>query len=256
MVEDRWWTSDRRYFSLVAEPEPVEGGVLFTSPTHADLPPGFVASVPGAACVPDPARWVGALEDRAVDAGARLLRAYLPEEPTPLATCLAGHGFTPRPEVGVVVPPGTTVDAASGDEVAPVESEADWADELALQRTIERAWCDGDIDAGRWVALERAQSEGGRSTRLLVRHRGVAVASFGQVAGDPLRRPKSHVVHPAHRGRGHTATAFAFVAAAGPGDDRPVGAIAVEGGAGHRSYARLGLRTAHRFVEWSRLVRT
>ncbi len=260
MVEDRWWASDHRYFSLVAAPEPVEGGVLFTSPTYADLPPGFVASVPRAACVADPARWVAGLEDHALDAGARLLRAYLPEEPTPLAACLAGHGFTPRPEVGVVGPPGAGGDAANGDQVAPVESEADWAEELALQRTIERAWCDGDIDPERWVALERAQCEGGRSTRLLVRHRGEAVASFGQVAGDPLRRPKSHVVHPGHRGRGHTATAFAFVvsaaAAAGAVDDRPVGAIAVEGGAGHRAYARLGLRTAHRFVEWSRLVRT
>ena len=135
--------------------------------------------------------------------------------------------------------------------MTPVESEADWADELALQRTIERGWCDGDIDPERWVALERDQCEGGGATRFLVRHRGLVVASFGRVTGDPFRRPKSHAVHGCHRGRGHTATVFAFLAAMA-GDDRPVAAIAVEGGHGHRAYARLGLRTAHRFVEWSR----
>ena len=247
MPQDAWWESDRRYFSLVADTVPVDGGLLFVSAAFADLPPGFVASVPGAATVHDARGWVHRFEDTAARSGARLLRAYLPAARTPLAECLEARGYSARPEVGLRLPPDVAVPPTAGDEVSPVETDADWAEELALQRTIERAWC--DVDADRWVALERAQSAAG-CTRYLVRHRGMPVSSFGRVSGDPLRRAKSLVVHPCHRGRGHAATAFVQLTT--DRDDRPVGAIAVEDGYGHRSYARLGLRTAHRFVEWSR----
>lgn len=244
---ERWWASDRRYFSLAARPEPLHGGLLFVSSPFADLPPGFVASVPDAAAVDDPAAWAADLTARATTAGARLLRAYLPDEPTPLADCLRRLGFGARPEVGLALAPTNPLPPGPDDEVVPVESERDWAEELALQRTVERAWSDVDVD--RWLALERAQCDGG-ATRYLIRHHGIPVASFGRVDGDPLRRPKSLVVHRYHRGRGHAATAFRW--ASEPGDDRPLAAIAVDGGRGHRSYLRLGLQESFRFVEWSR----
>jgi hypothetical protein len=246
---DVWWESDRRYFSLVADTVPVDGGLLFVSERFADLPPGFVASVPGAATVKDAGGWVDRFEDIASQSGARLLRSYLPPTRTRLAECLEAGGYSARPEVGLRLPPVVVVVPTPGDEVSPIGTDADWAEELTLQRNVERAWC--DVDADRWVSLERAQSAAG-CTRYLVRHRGVPVSSFGRVRGDPLLRPKSLVVHPCHRGRGHSATAFAPPTT--DRDDRPVGAIAVEDGYGHRSYARLGLRIAHRFVEWSRPV--
>nr|MBA2626133.1 hypothetical protein [Acidimicrobiia bacterium] len=55
-ADERWWQSDARCFALLGVPEAMPGGTPFVAREHADLPPGFVASVRGAAEVEDPRR--------------------------------------------------------------------------------------------------------------------------------------------------------------------------------------------------------
>ncbi|WP_374929964.1 GNAT family N-acetyltransferase [Kytococcus sedentarius] len=159
--------------------------------------------------VDDAAGWVRRFE--AIFPGARHLAVGLPREPDPAAwealglradvtECLTAHR-APRP---TPVPPG--------HRVAPLTSDADWAQRIATELAENEATGEyppeeyAEFVAGQVAARRRLVQAGHAHWVGAWTHRGELAASMGIVVLEdgpvPLARYQSVLTHPAHRRRG------------------------------------------------------
>lgn len=242
--------TDRDYFELGANVEPLPGAILAWLPGLESAAPGAVIQRVDPAIVAEHGeQWLAEAEFALSRIGAATARVYLENRHVPVDALFRSAGYSDRAEL---IFAGSFEAPGPGLTLKPVESEADWDRKLELHRLIETPPDGHPTSASDWVALERRKCKAGMKAYLIERD-GETVGAIGALFGDRLVRLKNIVVHPAYRRQGIGLAMLGHLGTIGAArgiSDHIV--FAVRGEIGELLYRAAGMRVIGSVVEWSK----
>lgn len=242
--------SDRRYFELGAEAEPLPGATLLHLPGSSGIGAGTVVWVDHEPTLAASPGWVARAAEAAIRRGAPSLRVYGLDDAGPGAAVCASAGLVARDELAFVGP-GRTGRSASALDLRPADG-----DEGALARRrvgrFETSAPDGHpIEPEAYLAGEERRAATGELDLHVAWDGDEPVAIVGCLRLGTLLRLKNLLVRPDRRREGiGTAVTATLLRWAGQ-EGRTLGVVAVAGETGERIYRSLGMPLAGTFTEWS-----
>lgn len=247
--------SDRIYFELGAQVEPVDGAVLTWMPGLQGVPAGCVVQRVADGLGPiaaEPRQWVTEMTERLAAMGCSVARVYVDSSAPDLEFALSQAGYRRRVEIGYVWPgylPGRRADVF----LRPILTEADWAAKVALHAGEQESVDGHALPADSWVQLERAKCEGGQMQAYLIEVDGEVCGAIAGIRVDGLLRAKNVFVRADRRREGIGAEAMSRMTAQAVTEGRrATGIFGVEGKPGNALYRGLGMTPKVERVEWSR----
>ena len=244
--------SDCRYFEFGAKVRSLDHAKLVHMPGLEELAAGCVVQRIAMLELPDDLdAWIGDVERRVRELGARRPRLYLQTRFLALELALERRGYRRREEFGWL---STTVPAAARSSVLlrPLESEADWRAKVSLHAACG-VGPDGHVATPeKWVELERRKAEHGELKPYLIEQANEICGALALINCGELLRLKNLAVHPAHRGRGvgRQAIRQVFETARRHGKSA-VGCFAIARGAGAVLYEHCGFEIVNFQTEWT-----
>lgn len=243
--------SDRAYFALGAEVQPLPGAVLLHLPGSAGVGAGTVVWVDDPDVVAKASDWVDAARASAAAVGAPVLRVYgLGTEGRAALRC-AGGGLVPRQELAYVGArrrgPGIELRAADGED-----------GRAARRRVAGRASAAPDghpIDAEAFLAGEERRAATGELELFVAWIDREPVANVGALRTGGLLRLKNLLVRPDRRREGIAKAVTSTLLGWAEDEGRALGTVALAGDHGERIYRSLGLDLAGSYTEWSATIR-
>ena len=244
--------TERSYFELAANIEPLPGAVLAWMPGLTASPAGAVIHrVQPAVITALGEAWVAQAEGALAGVAVELARIYLDARGGPADELLRSAGYADRDELVFAASLG---DPAPGLTLWPVKTDEDWERKLRFHAEIPTSPDGHGNHPAEWVALERRKCAAGMDA-YLAEFDGETVGAIGAVWGDQLLRMKNLVVHPAHRRRSIGRAMLNRLAAIGR--ERGVSEqciLAVRGDEGELLYRAAGMQVVGTQVEWSKQI--
>lgn len=242
--------TDRAYFEMGAQLEPLPGAVLAWMPGLTASPAGAVIHRVDPAIVAALGRdWLVEAERALARVGAGLARIYLDRRDPQTDALLRSAGYSDREELafGHSLP-----DAASGMRLHPVRSDEDWERKRRFHQEAHEL-PDGHAHcADAWVTVERRKCAHGIEA-YWAEIGDEVVGMISLVEGDGLLRLKNLVIHPAYRRRSVATALLSHAAAAGMGRNHSCQCVlAVVGGGGELLYRAVGMQVIGSQVEWTK----
>ncbi len=245
--------SDRRYFEMGAETEPLSHGLLAWMPGLTRLAASCVIhrveSMPS-----NLAAWLDEIEVKVADRDVPLVRIYLEHCPDGLRQAFRERGYQQRNEIGFLAPSGDS-HVPQGLALSEVLSDADWQFKQAIHNEAMHGPDGYTNQADLWVELEQRKCATGQMRSFLVQRDGEVCGTVGAIAHDGLLRLKNIVITPRFRRLGLGVAAVQLMRRlASQQQNRRLGVYGVDGGPGSRLYKRAGLREINCQQEWSRMI--
>lgn len=241
--------SDRAYFEMGAELQPLDGATMAWMPGLSASPGTTVIYRVDANVVADD--WIAAAEKAMAAEGASLCRIYLDQRHERADAILRGAGYVARDELVFVdsVPP-----AAIHVTLLRVESDADWAHKRWFHQNADRTPDGHDNSAADWVELERRKCDAGMEA-YLAELDGEVVGAVGAIWCDGFVRAKNLVVAPHRRRRGVGRAMLGAMGTLGRARGLPQQCVvAVKGEEGELLYRAMGMTMIGFQVEWSKPI--
>lgn len=242
--------TDRIYFELGAQLEPLAGAELAWTPDFVSAPASAVIHRVDlqvlSYCNLD---WLNGVESRLTQLGIRLARFYLQDRDAGIESLLGDAGYMCREELVFVddlpdPPPLLTF--------RPVRTKEDWARKLKFHEQVTESPDGHANSAADLVGLERHKCAHGMES-YLGEAEGRIVGVVGAVWSEGVVRVKNLLVHHDHRRQSVATTLLSHIAALGR--DRGIREqclLALRGKHGEKLYRSLGMQLIGSQMEWSK----